>query len=335
MKFQHLEKFVHNDLPKINNLDPYKALQEFNCFTKKIKVSDFNHKPYLYQIQQLLGFIGSSQEKHSQFLGNNIGDGTSEVIKNICTKIGKQIGIPPRDTLDTYCTHNYNLITFLGNDEERLFIDIVRNSVDLFGKCAVLSELAKNKKDYCALEEILIQINLIKTQYQRYLESDKDGTPKISCDFFRNTLRQYNCQWEIDKKIWGGPTAANTAEVMMLDLILGIDTPEYREHITKRLQYLSLENQNKIQNLFSQRSIKNNILTYDEHFQVVFFKVLKDLANLSKFHFGLINKFLITPNKTDSNNSHRIISSENGTGGMNFDEVRGIRDMRIANSIQK
>lgn len=272
-----------------------------------------------------LGFLISSLEKHSQENGNEVGEAIKNInqLENKLIILGKKANHPPRDSLYTYSIWNTDNITFSGDYAEKLFIEIVRNSTNILYKSVnlLLEEYPYISKN--TINEIRNNVNDVKTEFKRYLSLDDNGHPVITAKFFMNTLRQYNCSWKINGDIWKGPTAANCMPYIAMDYLLNLNNKEYDEHVKNRLRYLSEEDKMNLINIIGLEKSKKIILEDEQGFK----NLKKDWYNLSKFHFGLINKFLIKPQHNDIKNK-AIVDNEKGTSGMSFEEVKKIRDMR-------
>lgn len=141
-RLAELRRWVKTDLPKLNKrvLDKQLLYEDFRRIVANL-LSNFPIEADFTMGQarsalQYLGFIMSSMERHSQDLKNEPGAAVVSLgpeINLLLQKLEKIAQHPPRDSVYSWCVWNRSAdvdgsLTFTGDHQELLFIDIVNES---------------------------------------------------------------------------------------------------------------------------------------------------------------------------------------------------------------
>lgn len=362
--FSNIEWWLQHELPQLNNAagsDP-SAIGKLKTVTREF-ITAF---PRLNTIGitearsaiKYIGFLVSSLELHSQDVGNAAGSALSEIegAEKLLTGLAAIAKHPPRDSLYTFALWNHSpTITFSGDPQETLFVDVVRQSTnELFncGNCIRQIRHAHDADDLRSLKEADGHIDATRQQFIRFLRTDDNGRPALTAEFFANIMRQYNCKWVLAGQEWGGPTAANCAPYISIDFLLGAADSEYNQHTLERFRYLTDEDQMMLDCDMKSMSLAEGLhrkigkdqseflsAGNDEiasllvanrdvyEFTVAFNQLAEKFSQLSGLHYGLINKFFKSESEADQEKTVAVDNTR-GTSGMSFPDVWKIRQMR-------
>lgn len=311
-----------------------------------------------------LGFAMSSLERHMQDRGSLPGEALNAITgaEPLLIVLGKESGHSPRDSLYTFAYWNrLPSITFSGDPQEELFIDIVNLSSDsLQGAGDLIRPVAEgsvsldNPVSSGSMIEAADRVVAAREQLFRYIEKNKTtGGIAYSVNFFRDVMRQYNCNWMIDGEMWGPPTAANAVPQFKLDFLVGTLKPGYREHLEERYKYFTVEDQEtltqdmdspSVLDQIAQRiGIENDQFTSFEPGSLAsllsqqpdqalksmrsLVRLGEKMGNLSSIHWTLLHRYLIKPNQQEEAKRGAVDNTKGGSG-MEFPEVQELRDMR-------
>lgn len=359
--FEKLGDWIRNELPRLNkdeDTGAYLAIElsaEKQFSAASLAIRAFTQEEARRAIQ-LLSFPVSSLEKKKQTLGSPPGLALAGISKGVKTLTDlSQIGRhPPRDTLYTYCLWNKpeNRLTFSDDPQEHLFIDVVSGAVQSMDRCLEIIRTSIQNKEINAeaLRGAVSEIKTVFAHYARFHGKTPSDSPAFSKEFFRDTLRQFNCPWTLDGQLWTGPTAANSSAFMGLDLRLDNACDAHKEHIRSRLRYMTEEDQwdliadetgASIADVFTaklginkkdflnlseaeiHKKITENKLSTEAEALVQFYF---EYSRLSNVHMGLIHKFLLRNSAGEAANLP--VANDRGTSGMNIEQVEEIKRAR-------
>lgn len=312
------------------------------------------------QLLRLLPFGIFSIERHLQESGEH--DSVFSIFPKLesdLLHLAKIAQHPPRDSLYTYVLWNReNVLSFSGDQQEKLFIDVTYNMIKSLERARQSSTLAINQFDpenltetNTHIEEASHQVEDARKQLLRFLEKKGENERALDIDFFRNNMRQYWITRKIGGEEWGPPTPANCVPQMALDILLGIATPAYKEHIQGRYRYMIREDQDILQattRTLTLLSITSHLLNINEasiqvpsgtenftpnQKQIIFLRtyydLLKKASSLTALHWTILTTYLARPLKQDNVIfQHNSVYNAQGASGMQFTEVAGIKDMR-------
>lgn len=370
--FNSFRKWLIEDMPTINGAilkgqqEPEILHGTIQNFVDTVPSLDKLNQEEKKQVIQFLGFAISSLERHTQDQGAKPGEAfaTLKGAEPLLIELGKQTGHPPRDSLYTFGLWNRapNSITFSGDPQEELFIDVINNSIDNLeiagdsirpiarGQIAI-----DNPRAIDAITEASHNIDLARQQFLRYLAKDpQTGQPAFTPAFFRDVMRQYNCNWTIDGEMWGPPTAANAVDQFQLDFIMGTVNPQYEAHLRERFKYFTAADQEDLSRDMKGQSILGVIrdtlhvtgsqletMSQEEVAQLLrkqpeqtrqfigqFVKLADKIGTLTALHWTLISNYLIKPNREEEAQRRGAVDNTKGGSGMEFPELQEIRDMR-------
>lgn len=317
---------------------------------------------------QCLGFAISSVERHAQDKGMPAGEalrGLAPGLEDTLIKLGEIAKHSPRDTVYTFALWNPDdeTITFTGDDQERLFIDVVKKSFGFTGLAANNVEivagndgLISDENNLALLEQASDYMELLRKQYLRYMEKHASGERALTVDFFLNIFRQYNCTFPINGEDWGAPTAANGHYHWMIDLMVQPVEEGYKNHILGRFRYLTDEDAERLTEIMNKPSLIDKLALElgsdaqklpqmsDEEFSEFFNnlsaegkravdtvgKLIEAHASARAMHWTLIENYMIRPEKMNVAKA-TTVAADRGTSGLTLAEVAHIRDSTLQN----
>jgi hypothetical protein len=370
---QYFNHWLLADLPQINDAVLNKRC-ELSVLSDQVselvaRMPDHTHfnERTAREAMLYLGFAISSVERHSQDRGVEAGVALRALnphMEDMLVNLGRIGGHSPRDTVYTFALWNNpnSVITFTGDRQEQLFIDIVAQSFSFVEDAAdkihtILHDgKVSEASNIALLSEAGDDIENMRKQYLRYMERMPDGSQALTADFFLNVFRQYNCNFPVNGEMWGAPTAANSHSHWLIDLMIQPVEPGYREHIMSRTRYLTTEDKAKIKFAASHDGILEKLArefnvapavlvsldgeafsefaaTLSQEDQVALVavgKLMDTYAKASAMHWTLISNYMIKPLNMRINTA-TTVAADRGTSGLTLDEVQHIRDDRFNN----
>jgi hypothetical protein len=370
--FSSFDEWLRNTMPQLNTqilerkMEPSVLKERVQSFVDEYPGIVHLDREGKRKALQYLGFAISSLERHVQDRGGAAGQALASLTnaESILIDLGNHLGHPPRDSLYTFGLWNRgpNSITFSGDSQEALFIDVINISIDHIENAGdLVRPIAKglisldDPTSIGMLSTAETHVELARKQFLRYLrkkEKSKEYTFKTS--FFRDVMRQYNCDWIIAGEKWGPPTAANAVDQFQLDFIMGTVNEKYEAHIRERYKYFTSEDQDALDRDIQGKSllslIRDNLQLTDTQLESIepeklaailssqskqkvqfidhYVKLVQKTGTLSAMHWNLIRNYLIKPNEEEEIKKKGAVDNTKGGSGMEFPELQEIREMR-------
>ncbi len=372
------EQWVRDKLPVLNSriedgVVPLSDLiADFLPHLHELQDRIFPHVEYMTHLEiqrllQLLGFVASSVEKHSQdcSLAPGIGLAKLPEVEDMLVQLGRMAGHPPRDSHYTYWKWNRaeTPLTFTGNPQEMFFNRVVNRTDDLHSaSCNALRPICEGHVVITspeAIEAILLaahNMNLLHADFLSFMTRGDNGQRNMEPQFFMKRMRTYLPTYPIQEVIWGGVNAANLASQMQVDYLIGTVNGPYAEVVRGRWRYLTEEDQNALAYdmvlpsvgtlLLQQLHLQpDQVLKTDlgeltayvkgqpvEVQQVLsaYRKLIMASARLTAMHWTLIQNYLIKPaaSLSDEDLANMVVRPDKGTGGMDHEDTKAIMRMR-------
>lgn len=323
------------------------------------------------QAIQYFGFAISSMERHSQERGAPAGQDLARVngAELLLLALGEQTGYPPRDTFYTFATINRpNPITFSGDSQEKLFIDVLNQSGDLVkiaGDWVRPIARGQMQIDDPQATQALIQAECglegARKQFLRYMEvvDPQTGQFALSISFFRDVLRQFTCDWFIGGQEWTGASAADAVEFKKLDYLIGTTDDHFRQYVLDRMRYLPPHQKAELVDDMLCPSLLDVLMRAlhlspqefaslseaeladrlkgesNQGYQFIdqYVKLVGMNGRLSATHWSLLANYLIKP--IEAGQETELKGNDHGTAHITFDDIVAIRDMRRLNPLVK
>lgn len=315
---------------------------------------------------QLLGFVVSSVERHSQSAGNKPGEGKSQLggLDDMLIDLGRIAQHPPRDTDTTYWYRNrHGVLSFTGDPQETHFNTIVNLQRDeqqaacrLLRPICTMSMSASSPEAVDTIRQAAHGLERIVEGYRSFTEPGPGGVSRFSPDFFMRSMRTYLVSYEVGGEMWAGPNAANLAANMGLDYLAGVTAPWYEEVVQSRWRYLIRKDQVELEADMKCVSLTEHmiqILGLDTNFIIntdtetlakriaissanvkqtlcAYYLLMAPITQGAGVHFRLIKDYLIrnSASLTAEENKKLPVNPGHGTGGMGHDKTRDIMAMR-------
>ena len=316
------------------------------------------------QAIQYFGFAVSSIERHSQDRGHPSGQGLARIkgIEPLLLALGEQTGYPPRDTFYTFSTINRpNSITFSGDSQEELFIDVLNRSSDLLRMAGDLirpitrGQMSMDEPQATqALIGATYALEDARQQFLRYMEvvDPQTGQFALSMPFFRDVFRQFTCDWFIGGQEWTGASAADAVEFKKIDYLIGTTNDHFRHYALERMRYLPPHQKAELVDDMQSLSLLDVVILalslapqafaslsetdiaarlkrqsqQDLQFIHHYIKLAGMSGRLSATHWSLLANYLIKP--TQAGQGTGLKGDECGTAHINFGDISAMRDMR-------
>lgn len=371
--FAHFETWLRADMPRLNmqvlKKEVYhdilrEHIQHYvDTFPPTEKLT-FTQK---VQAIQYFGFAISSIERHSQDLGSPVGQDLARIrgAETLLLTLGEQTGHPPRDTLYTYSTINRpNTLTFSGDSQEELFIDVINQSGDALKNAGDLIRPITRyiiQIDDDQATQALFQshqaLEYARKQFLRFIEvvDPRTGQFALSVPFFRDVLRQFTCDWFIGGQAWTGASAADAVEFKKFDYLIGTIGDHFEQYVLDRMRYLPPHQKAELVEDMQSPSLLDVVmrslrlspekfaslseaelagrLKEQSHKCLQFIHQYTKLGamngRLSATHWSLLANYLIKP--TQAGQGTGLKGDNYGTAHITFDEMIAIRDMRRLN----
>jgi len=361
LNMQILAKEAKHDMlwDQIQHLvDTFPALEQLT-YTQKVRAI------------QYFGFAISSMERHAQDRGFPAGHHLASIngAESLLLALGEQTGYPPRDTLYTFATMNRkNMITFSGDAQEELFIDVLNQSGDLVKLAGdLIRPVTRGQMQIDDDQSVGLLMRAeralegARKQFLRYMEvvDVETGRFALSIPFFRDVLRQFTCDWVLGGEAWTGASAADAVEFKKLDYLIGTVDDHFRQYVFDRMKYLPphqkvemvddmqhpslLDVVMKSLGLFRQELVALSEAELIERLRglsercLEFVKQYVKLAGmngrLSATHWSLMANYLMKP--TEAGMGTGLKERDRGTAHITFEEIVAIRDMRRLNPYVK
>jgi hypothetical protein len=316
------------------------------------------------QTLQYFGFAVSSIERHSQDRGLPTGEGLARIkgVEPLLLALGEQTGYPPRDTFYTFATINRpNVITFSGDAQEELFIDVLNQSSDLLKIAGdLIRPITRGQMpmDEPQATQALIDARYVledaRKQFLRYMEvvDPQTGQFALSIPFFRDVLRQFTCDWFIGGQEWTGASAADAVEFKKIDYLIGTTNAHFRQYVLERMRYLPPHQKAELVDDMQSLSLLDVVMLalslspqefaslaeteiaarlkaqshQDLQFIHQYIKLAGMSGRLSATHWSLLANYLIKPLEVGQGTG--LKGDESGTAHINFGDIIAMRDMR-------
>lgn len=320
-------------------------------------------KLYARKLLTLLPFGVLSVERHLKSVNKNASVfSTIPGLENDLIQLSDKAKHPPRDTLYTYCLWNTsNIHSFTGDPQEQLFIDVTTKMTDYLavanttlqkGISLFNPDLPMDSTEHLKLSSDRIEAT--RQQLLRFLAKDANGKNSLDPVFFLNNMRQYWCTLNIGNKEWGPPTPANCVPQMGLDFSIGALMEGYQQHVENRYKYMTEEDSESLRRGMQEPTLLSTVaqllnLTEVELSQPIdqaklgelggkqreylqtTNTLLKRSSSLTALHWTILSTYLDKPLRKKEDRAiftSGPVNNTRGASGMEFDEVKEIRDMR-------
>jgi len=315
---------------------------------------------------QLLGFVISSVERHSQAAGNKPGEGKAQLglLDDLLINLGRIAQHPPRDTDTTYWYRNRQaLLSFTGDAQEAQFNSIVNLQREAQRMaCRLLRPICSQEVPVSspeaadAVRQAADSLERIVEGYRTFTDPGPGGTWRFSPDFFMRSMRTYLVSYRVGGEIWAGPNAANLAANMELDYLAGVTEPWYAEVVQSRWRYLIWEDQLELETDMKSVSLTERMIqalglnasfilnteteTLAQCFAnspvnvkqmlCAYYLLMAPITQGTGVHFRLIKDYLIrnSASLTPEEQKSLPVNPGHGTGGMGHDKTHAIMEMR-------
>jgi hypothetical protein len=315
---------------------------------------------------QLLGFVLSSVERHSQAAGSKPGEGKAQLglLDDLLIDLGRVAQHPPRDTDTTYWYRNRQaLLSFTGDAQEAHFNFIVNLQREVqSAACRLLRPICLQEMSVSspeaadALRRAADGLERMVDGYRSFTEPGPDGTPRFSPGFFMRSMRTYLVTYPVGDETWAGPNAANLVANMMLDYMAGVTEPWYAEVVQTRWRYLTRADQIELEAEMKCVSLTERVihaLGFDasqilstetetlarciaastvnvKQVLCAYYLLMAPITQGAGVHFRLIKDYLIrnSASLTPAEQKSLPVNPGHGTGGMDHDKTRAIMQMR-------
>lgn len=373
----NLRNLVRQELPALNTAIELKRLPASVLIAHSIPVvtkavtearTRMGHMDRAAALEylQLLGFVISSVERHSQAGGNEPGKGLAQLgaLDDMLIGLGRIAQHPPRDSDTTYWYRNrQGLLSYTGDSQERHFNFIVNLQRE------VQREACRLLRPICTLEIPIASPEAVNSMhqaadglermvegYRSFTEQGPGGEWRFSPGFFMRSMRTYLLPYPVGGEMWAGPNAANLAANMELDYLAGLTEPWYAEVVQSRWRYLTGEDQLELKasmrcvsvtermiqalGLNADFILNNETETLAQIFgnsQVnvkeilcAYYLLMAPITQGTGVHFRLIKDYLIrnSASLTPEERNSLPVDPGHGTGGMGHKKTLAIMAMR-------
>jgi|CXWL01.1.fsa_nt_gi hypothetical protein len=301
-----------------------------------------------------LAMVVLSAERHGQAAGQPKGSALSRLngAEDTLVRLGAKGDHPPTMSADLFWLFNTRY-SFTTNPEERLFADVVRDTVACFETISSNLAIAAERWGTVSVRERTEALDRAAAAAETACKL-LSKLASFSGPFFTFEFRTFLVGLPIKGKDWDGPSAANFAPVMVSDVTLTAATKFYFKYIQGRMGTLPGEGRTRVSEalfgetvdaaihriVFSGSSssteepaIDSAILaTGSIELLLALDRYVEALGRWSKIHLALVRKKLEEPAAAGlaANKTPDAVSADRGTGGGDWrEELKRIMNERI------
>lgn len=369
-----LEGFVRDDLPTINtNLEttpePDLLVRAAVPLLAPIvaEAAHFaNDRARALKTIQLLGFVGSSLERHMQRNGAVPGSGVIALgLPGVLSDLARAAHHPARDSALTYWLLNRGPkpLTFTTDNGELLFNKIVNLTHDKHASSnAALRQICGGElriEDARTVEVIKSAVqntNELVAAYRSFMTRQENGDWAMTPMFFMRRMRTYLPTYPVVDDVWSGVNAAHVWKQICVDYNIGTVDDDYWTYVLSMFDYFPPEGWDDITLDARSPSIFGRILAA-MHVSRADFTQLTDAqlarllgrqpaavraagraytelvetaSKLTSIHRALIQNYLIRPAQslTAEELATLGVAPSEGTGGRSHDDTLKLWKMR-------
>jgi hypothetical protein len=244
--------------------------------------------------------------------------------------------------------------TYTGDRGERSFLELTKKAETLErGANEALEPLSDGSVALDSYEaSCRVRLALVLLTVLHRLEADFSRLPPsvgLTSDYFIDVFRQFAVHWEVDDI---PPSGALDAESLARDLLLGLDVPDYAEHVRAMFPALLAGERTMLDALLDRRPLPERALAElgldAEALAELPMAALRDLvrahpalagwylllyanARVSGAHLALAKKFLFTPARVRAAKGvpdYGLVPRDHGTTGMTESLLEGLTRAR-------